>query len=49
VDNSPRAIAAAVESIRQQPGVFRAGAAALAEAKRARWSATREALAAIGR
>jgi len=49
VDNSPQSIAAAVEAVRRQPGVFKLGAAALAAAKRARWSATRDALAAIGR
>lgn len=49
VDNSPGSIAAAIRAVQQQPDAFRAAAATLAAAKRARWSGTKQALAAIGR
>lgn len=49
VDNSPAAIAAAVDTVRREPARFKAGAARLAAAKLARWSATKQTLSAIGR
>lgn len=48
VDNSSQGIAAGVRAMRQQPEAFRAGATRLAAAKRARWSATKQQLVALG-
>jgi glycosyltransferase involved in cell wall biosynthesis len=48
VDNTPPSIAAAVDAIRRQPEVFRAGAVRLAAAKLERWSVTKRRLAAVG-
>jgi glycosyltransferase involved in cell wall biosynthesis len=49
VDNSAQAIAAAVRAIQRQPEAFRTGAMRLAATKQARWAATKQTLAAIGR